>query len=117
MCLDADIIYDEVKVILEYFKDLLLTNNCCTDHLKEDLEVLFDHINRCFKIFCRKMLANYFSHWFQSLKHDTLELLLHIWLDNDQRERYGDVEMFLKEYPDCTIRKKKTSPTRSCVPF
>ena len=115
MCLDADIIYDEVKVIMEHFKDLLLTNNCCIDHLKEDLEVLFDHINRCFKIFCRKMLAYYFSHWFQSLKQDTLELLLHIGLDNDQRERYGDVEMFLKEYPDCTIRKKKTSPTRSCV--
>ena len=62
------------------------------------------------------MLANYFSHWFQSLKHDTLELLLYIGLDNDQRERYGDVEMFLKEYPDWTIRKKKMSPTRSCVP-
>ena len=103
---------------MEHFKDLLLTNNCCIDHLKEDLEVLFDHINICFKIFCRTMLANYFSHWFQSLKHDTLELLLHIGLDNSQsRERYGHVaEMFLKEYPECAIRKKKMSPTRSCVP-
>ena len=36
----------------------------------------------------------------QSLKHDTLQLLLHIWSDNDQsKERYGDtVEIFLKEY-------------------
>ena len=45
----------------------------------------------------------------QSVKHDTLELLLHIGLDIDQsKERYGDaVEMLLKEYPDSTIRKKK----------
>ena len=39
----------------------------------------------------------------------TLEILLHIGLDNDQsKERYGDaVEMFLKEHPQDTIRKKK----------
>ena len=63
--LDVDIIFDKVKVIVEHFKDLLLTNNCCFHHLKEQLEILFDHIHRCFKIFCRKMLANYFSHWWQ----------------------------------------------------
>ena len=45
--LDADIIYDEVKVIVEHSKDLFLTNNCCIDHLKEELEIVFDHINRC----------------------------------------------------------------------
>ena len=45
----------------------------------------------------------------QSLKYDTLELLFHIGLDNNQsKERYGDaVEMFLKEYPAGTIKKKK----------
>ena len=50
-----------------------------------------------------------FSKVCQSLKHDTLEITLHIGLDNDQsKERYRDaVEMFLKEYPDGTIRKKK----------
>ena len=39
----------------------------------------------------------------------TLEILLNIGLDNDQRkERYGDaVELFLNEYPHGTIRKKK----------
>ena len=39
----------------------------------------------------------------------TRELLLHILSDNDQsKERYGDaVEMFLKEYPDGTTRKKR----------
>ena len=44
--LDADITYNEVKVIMEHFKDLLLANNCCIDHLKEELEILLDHINR-----------------------------------------------------------------------
>ena len=43
--LDADITYNEVKVIMEHFKDLLLANNCCIDHLKEELEILLDHIN------------------------------------------------------------------------
>ena len=37
--LDVDIIYDEVKVIVEHFKDLLLVNNCRIDHLKEELEI------------------------------------------------------------------------------
>ena len=45
--LSVDIIYDEVKVIVEHFKSLLLTNNCSIDHLKEELEVLHDHIMRC----------------------------------------------------------------------
>ena len=55
------------------------------------------------------LLRRIFSKERQSLKHDTLEILLHIGLDNDQsKERYGDaVEMFLKEYPQDTIRKKK----------
>ena len=46
MFLDVDIIYDEVKVIVDHFEDVLLTNNCHIDHLKEELEILFDHINR-----------------------------------------------------------------------
>ena len=44
--LDVDIVYDEVKVIMEHFKPLLLANNCRTDQLKEELEILYDHINR-----------------------------------------------------------------------
>ena len=43
---DVDIIHDKVKVVIEHFKDLLLTNNCCIGHLKEELEILFDYINR-----------------------------------------------------------------------
>ena len=44
-----------------------------------------------------------------TLKHCTLEIILHVGLHNDQnKERYGDaVEMFLKEYPDGTSREKK----------
>ena len=39
----------------------------------------------------------------------TLEIILQLGFGNDKsKERYGDaVEMFLKEYPDSTIRKKK----------
>ena len=44
--LDVDIICNEVKVIVEHFRDLLLTNNCGIYHLKEEYEILFDHINR-----------------------------------------------------------------------
>ena len=44
--LSVDIIYDKVKVIVEHFKSLLLANNCSIDHLKEELEVLHDHIIR-----------------------------------------------------------------------
>ena len=47
--LDLDIIFDKVKVIAEHFKDLLLTNNCCFHHLKEELEILFDHIHNVSK--------------------------------------------------------------------
>ena len=37
---------NDVKVIVEYFKDLLLINNCHIDQLKEELEILIDHIDR-----------------------------------------------------------------------
>lgn len=147
--LDVDIIYDEVKVIVEHFKPLLLANNCRTGQLKDELEVLYDHINRyvskssaekCWPIIFRigndlgirnllhilelclvtplsnaeservfSLLWRIFSKERQSLKNDTLELLLHIRSDDDQsKERYKDaVDMFLNEYPDGTIRKKK----------
>ena len=67
----------------------------------------------CSVIQCRvgESLFTFVAHFFQcqSLKYDTLELLFHIGLDNNQsKERYGDaVEMFLKEYPAGTIKKKK----------
>ena len=44
--LSVDIIYNEVKVIVEHFKYLLLANNCSINHLKEEVEVLHDHIIR-----------------------------------------------------------------------
>ena len=44
--LSVDIIYDEIKVIVEHFKSLLLANNCSIDHLKDELEVLHDHMIR-----------------------------------------------------------------------
>ena len=55
------------------------------------------------------LLWHIFSKECQSLKHDILKLLLNIGLDNDQsKERYRDAaEIFLKEYPGSTIRKKK----------
>ena len=37
---------NDVKVIVEYFKDLLLINNCHINQLKEELEILIDHIDR-----------------------------------------------------------------------
>ena len=137
MFLDVDIIYDEVFV--DHFKDVLLANNCHIDHWKEELEILFDHINRyvskssaekCWPIIFRigdnlgirnlihilhiclvaplsnveservfSLLWRIFSKERQSLKHDTLEILLYIGLDSDQsKDRYGNaIEMFLKE--------------------
>ena len=44
--LNADIIYNEVKVIMEHIKDLLLANNYYIDHLKEELKILFNPINK-----------------------------------------------------------------------
>ena len=42
--LDNDINYGKVKVIVEHIKDLLYASNCHIDHLKEELEIFFDHI-------------------------------------------------------------------------
>ena len=144
-----DIIYDEVKVIVEHFKSLLLANNCSIDHLKEELEVFHDHIiryvsksssERCWPIiFCIghdlaihnllhvleiclavplsnaeservfSLLWHTFSKEQQSMKHDTLEILLCIRSDvNLHEEWYSDAaDMFLNEYPDGTVRKRK----------
>ena len=43
------------------------------------------------------------------MRHDTLEILLHIWSDVDlSEERYRDaIDMFLNEYLDGTVRKRK----------
>ena len=50
-----------------------------------------------------------FSKEQQSMKHDILEILLHIQSDVDlHEERYGDAtDMFLNEYPDGTVRRRK----------
>ena len=114
--LNVDIIFNEVKVTMEHFKDLLLTNNYQVDHLKEELEILFDHFKRYISKYSAKkcqpnifsigddfgihnllhileislvallsnaeservlsLLWHIFSKECQSLKHDTLELLL-----------------------------------------
>ena len=107
---------------MEHFKDLLLVNNCHIDHLKKELEILSDDINRhvpekCWPIkFCIgddlgipnllhileiclvaplsnaeservfSLLWHIFSKERQSLKRDTLEILLHIELDNNPRK-------------------------------
>ena len=109
---------------MEHFKDLLLVNNCHIDHLKKELEILSDHINRhvpekCWPInFCIgddlgihnllhileiclvaplsnaeservfSLLWHIFSKEHQSLKRDTLEILLHIELDSNQRKAW-----------------------------
>ena len=43
------------------------------------------------------------------MSHETLEILLHIQSDIDQgKEQYGGTaEMFLTEYPDVTVHKRK----------
>ena len=50
-----------------------------------------------------------FSKEHQSMKHDTLEMLLYLHGDADfQKEQYVDaVSKFMTEYPDGTIRKQK----------
>ena len=67
----------------------------------------------------QEMLARYFLNWSgirhmfsnerQSLSHEVLEMLLHIQSDVDQSKKpYGGaIEMFLTEYPDSTIHKRK----------
>ena len=147
--LSVDIIYDEVKVIVEYFKSFLLTNNCSINHLKDELEVLYDHIIRyisksssekCWPIISHNghglgihnllhvleiclavPLSNaesgrvfsflwcIFSKEQQSMKLDTLEILLHIQsVINLCEEKHRDaVDMFLSEYSDSTVGERK----------
>ena len=146
---ERDTIYDEVNVVVDHFKPLLVANGCNIDHLREEFEVLHDHIQRyvskstpekcwpnIFKIgrdlgICNLLhvieiclvvplsnaeservfsfLWRIFSKERQSLKHETLEMLLHVRSDNDLSvERYADpVAMFMNEFPDGTIRKHK----------
>ena len=54
-------------------------------------------------------LWHIFSKERQSLSHEMLEMLLHIRPDVDQsKDQYGGtVEMFLTEYPDGTVCKRK----------
>ena len=42
---DADVLYDEVKVA-DHFKSMLMINGCPTEHLKEEFEILHNHIKR-----------------------------------------------------------------------
>ena len=54
-------------------------------------------------------LWHIFSKQWQSVNHDTLEILLHIHSDIDlHEERYRDaIDMFLNEYLGGTVRKRK----------
>ena len=58
--LESDIVYDVVKVVVDYFESPLLENNCNLNFLKEEFEILHDHVKRCLQMFVREMLAHYF---------------------------------------------------------
>ena len=147
--LESDIVYDEVKVVVDYFESHLLANNCNLNFLKEEFKILHDQVKRyvskclsekCWSIIFRigqelrignllhiieicltillsnagservfSFLWHIFSKERQSLSHEKLEMLLHIWSDVDQSEEQygGTVEMFLTEYLDGTIHKRK----------
>ena len=44
--LESDNVYDEVKVVADYLESPLLANNCNLNFLKEDFEILHDHVKR-----------------------------------------------------------------------
>ena len=44
--LESDIVYDEVKDVVDYFKPPLLANNCNLNFLKEEFKILHDHVKR-----------------------------------------------------------------------
>ena len=44
--LKSDIVYDEVKFAVDYFKSPLLANNCNLNFLKEEFEILHDNVKR-----------------------------------------------------------------------
>ena len=44
--LESDIVYDEVKFVVDYFKPPLLANNCNLNFLKKEFEILHDHVKR-----------------------------------------------------------------------
>ena len=44
--MDCDVIYDDVLVVVDHFKNVLLANGCNMTHLKEEFELLHDHIKR-----------------------------------------------------------------------
>ena len=74
--LSVDIIYDEVKVIVEHFKSLLPTNHCSINHLKEELEVLHDHIIRYVsKLSSERCCPIIFRNWHDFRIHNLLHVL------------------------------------------
>ena len=117
--LSVDINYNEVGVIVEHLKSLLLANNCNINHLKEKLEVLHDHIiryvsksssERCWSI----AFPNGHDLGIHNLLY-YLEICLAAPLSNAESERvflflwcickkkYRDaIHIFLNEYPDVT---------------
>ena len=147
--IEPNVIYEEIQVVVKHFESILLTNGCNVNNLKEEFELLHDHIKRfiskstpekCWPIIFRigrdlgiqnmlhvleiclvaplsnaeservfSILWRIFSKERQSLKHETLNMLLHIRSDDDlSKGRYKDpIQMFLNEYPDGTVRKRK----------
>ena len=74
--------------------------------------ILYRNMSRCSNAESERVFSflwRIFSKERQSMKHDTLEILLSIRSDVDLREeRYRDaVDMFLNKYPDGAVRKKK----------
>ena len=43
---DTDVLYEEVKVVTDHFKSMLMANGCSTEHLKKEFEILHNHIKR-----------------------------------------------------------------------
>ena len=57
------IVYNEVKIVVDYFESYLLANNCNLNFLKEEFKILHNHVKRCVLMFVQEMLAHYFSKW------------------------------------------------------
>ena len=57
------IVYNEVKIVVDYFESYLLANNCNLNFLKEEFKILHNHVKRyvskCLSEKCWPMLADW----------------------------------------------------------
>ena len=128
--LESDIVYDEVKVAVDYFEWSLLANNCNLNFLKEEFEILQDHVKRyvskCLSKKCwpiifwigQELGIGNLLHIIEicliaplsnAESKRVFSFLWHIPSDADQSKDWygGTLEMFLTEYPNGTIHKRK----------